>query len=356
MVRIKYSTPGSYLDAPTPEFERGGCLFIQDPACRDYDWLVVYDSFLPGGKHGAFHERERLACPREHTILITAEPPSIRTYTHCFTRQFAYVLTTLQPQYLQHPGRRYGEGCLRWVADYPLNEIFAQYPDGKGEGNIQGGGISSLFPPADYVKSRELSTVCSAKQQTHTLHYKRYQLTRYLQEHMPEMDWYGFGVKPLKRKYEALTDYRYHLAIENYIADYHWTDKITDPILGLCLTFYAGDPRLGEILPPESFIPIPLEDHETACHIIRQAIRNNEYEKRLPAIREARRLIVEKYNLYNRVAELVHEVEASESRKPEITPFYIKGRHYLRLNPLNLLTESWEILRNKWQLNRDKQK
>lgn len=354
LVRVKYSTPGTYFDAPTPTFERGGCLFIQDPECREYDWLVVYDSFLPGGRHGAFREWERLACPREHTILITAEPPTIRTYARCFTEQFAYVLTTHLPQYLRHPGRRYGEGSLRWVADYPLDEVFAQYGEGQKASVIQGGGIPSAFPSLEYPKTKGLSTVCSVKQQKHTLHYKRYQLTQFLQSRMPEMDWYGFGVKPLKHKYEALTDYRYHVAVENYIGDYHWTDKISDPILGLCLTFYAGDPRLGEIIPPESFIPIPLDDHEAAYHIIREAMLHHEYEKRLPAIREARRLIVKQYNLYNRVAALVHEVEQTETQAPPAEPFVLKGRHLLRLNPVNALSEGWEIVRNKCLLRRDR--
>ena len=37
--------------------------FVYDPACRDYDWLVVFDE-LPVAC-------EELACPREHTILCT---------------------------------------------------------------------------------------------------------------------------------------------------------------------------------------------------------------------------------------------------------------------------------------------
>ena len=50
-----------------------------DPACRDYDWLVVFDDLA---------EVETLACPRERTILATWEPVSIKNYCRAFTRPF----------------------------------------------------------------------------------------------------------------------------------------------------------------------------------------------------------------------------------------------------------------------------
>ena len=139
------------------------------------------------------------------------------------------------------------------------------------------------------------------------MHQKRYNLIKYLADRLPELEWYGYGVKKLDKKYDAQNDYRYTIAIENYVAPYHWTDKISDPLLSLCLTFYVGDPRLEDVFPAESFIRIPLEDHEEAYRIIREAIDNKEYEKRLPVIREARRRLIEKYNIYNRVAELIKE-------------------------------------------------
>lgn len=316
----------------SPIFEHNGCRFIYDADCRDYDWLVAYDE-VPRNAGSVKDECEDLACPREHTILVTMEPPTIKVYPTCYTKQFAYLLTTHTPFQMPHPNHRYSEGGPWWCADCALEELFSM---------------------PEYEKTCELGTVCSAKQQTHTLHRKRYNLTKYLSNHLPQMDWYGRGVKPLANKHEALFPYRYHVAMENYIAPYHWTDKISDPILGLCLTFYAGDPRLGEIFPPESFIPIPADDPAEACRIISEAVKNNEYEKRLPAIREARRLLIEKYNFYSQVAALVHEVQAAEKEPPAFVPFKLKGRHRLRRNPVNAITEAWEIIKVRWALKRNK--
>ena len=309
--------------------EHQGCLFIMDGDCRDYDWLVVYEE-VPRGGGSVVDEAEQLACPKEHTILVTSEPPTIKVYPSCYTRQFAHVLTTHPPEQLAHPNHHFSEGSLFWWAKYPLEEVFSM---------------------PDYEKTHDLSTVCSAKQQTHTLHQRRYNLVKYISEHIPELDWYGRGVKPLEKKCDALSPYRYHIAMENYIAPYHWTEKISDPLLGLCLTFYAGDPRLGDILPPESFIPIPADDPEEACRIIRTAIDNHEYERRLPAIREARRLLLEKYCYFSRVASVIHEAMATEQTPPQVTPCLIKGRHRLRRNPINAISGFLETLRCRKRLS-----
>lgn len=323
MIRIKVVQKG-YGSGPYT-IERNGCAFIHDPACREYDWLLVYDEF-PKNAGSIINETEPLACPKEHTVLVTVEPPSIKIYPKCYTSQFGHVLTTHTPEQLPHPNHQYGEGCLRWCAGIPEAEAFSM---------------------PDYPKTKEIATICSAKQQTHTLHSKRYALVKYISEHLPNLDWYGWGVKKLDKKYDAQNDYKYSIAVENYIAPYHWTDKISDPLLSLCLTFYAGDPRLEEVFPAESFIRIPLDDHAEAVRIIKQAIADNEYEKRLPAIREARRRLIEQYNIYNRVADLIAaENKQTTSSMPDKTVM-MKGRHKLRRNFFNMLAEGWELFKYK---------
>ena len=57
----------------------GRCEFILDYDARDYDWLVVYDDLPPVGGERFTLWDETLACPRTHTLLITAEPSTIKT-------------------------------------------------------------------------------------------------------------------------------------------------------------------------------------------------------------------------------------------------------------------------------------
>lgn len=324
MIKVKVIQKGISVNAYS--IERNGCIFIYDASCKEYDWLVVYDE-VPKEDVGSIQKQsEQLMCPQEHTILVTSEPPSIKIYPKCYTSQFGYVLTTHTPEQLPHQNHCYGEGCLYWCAGIPTKEAFSM---------------------PEYPKTKDISVVCSAKQQTHTLHQKRYNLVSYLAKRIPEMDWYGRGVKPLNNKYDAQNDYRYTIGIENYVAPYHWTDKFSDPLLSLCLTFYIGDPHLEELFPAESFIRIPLEDHEEAYRIIRTTIENNEYEKRLPAIREARKRLLEKYNFYNRVAALIHENNDKPTGPIPAKPFVLKGRHRLRRNIFNMIAEGWELFKYK---------
>lgn len=306
--------------------EYAGVSFIARPDVREYDWLVVYDD-LPRRAVGSMDwEREPLACPKEHTVLITAEPPTIRLYPRYYTRQFAYVLTTHDAEYLPHKNRRLSEGSMRWIVDYTAEQVF-QLPNRE--------------------KRKLISTCCSVKQMKHTRHYERLVLTRYLSEHIPELDWYGWGKQPIGSKQIALNEYKYHVAVENYIHPHHWSDKISDSILAQCLTFYAGDPTLSEILPEGSFIPIPIDDPPTALDIIRRAIQNGEYEKRLPLIREAQKLIATRFNMFNRVIDIIreHETTCRNHPAPPLKQQYIYGRHRLRCNPINAIEEASLLLR-----------
>ena len=249
--------------------------FIYDASCDDYDWFVVFDE-LPVVS-------AELRCPAENTILCTWEPVSIKSYSKAYTRQFGHLLTNRPPEAERHPHYHLGRGYFPWfVREVPRTGSAVDKP-------------------------HLISTVCSAKQMKHTKHHARFELVSELARAISEMDWYGKGVKPLERKEDALTPYKYHVAIENHIGVHHWTEKFSDAILCECLPFYAGDPAVGEIFPKDCFIPIPIDDPAETVRIVKEAIGNGEYEKRRGAILEAKRLILTKYNFWQQVIGVIEE-------------------------------------------------
>lgn len=301
----------------------GDCLFCTDAAMTDYDWVLVYDEFPRHSVGTIKDETEPLLCPPDQTILITVEPPSIKIYSRAYTSQFGTVLTTHSSRDLPHPGHTLGRGCLEWLYIKPMQEILNQ---------------------TEFPKTKMLSTICSAKQHTHTMHKMRYDLTRYLADRLPELDWFGHGIQEIENKTIAMDDYKYHLCVENHLEPHHWTEKLSDAFVAMTLPFYAGDPLATECFPQESFIPIPLDDPQKAFEIIRKAMDDGEYEKRLPAIREARRLVLEKYNMFAQTAEVIHHHRGTGTVRPGAT---LKGRHVLRKNPLNALRELADTLAYK---------
>src|SRR5690606_12128399 len=103
--------------------------------------------------------------------------------------------------------------------------------------------------------------------------------------------------------------------------------------LGLTLPFYCGCPNATDYFPAESFIPIDLKDAEGAARIIRDAILNNEYEKRLPAIIEARRRVLVEYNFFAVISREIENLRASGFKGGgKRTTIY--SRHALRKSSL----------------------
>ncbi|MBW6504807.1 glycosyltransferase [bacterium] len=288
-IRVKflgnYSVRGWQRQFPGGIPVWGRCEYLFDLDAKEYDWLVVYNDF-PGN-----HPEERLSCPRQQTILVTCEPSSIKTYGRGYSAQFGLVLTSQAEWALPHAHRIYSQPALQWFY-------------GLGSERVRTYDQMVAEPPLD--KRKTISTVCSAKRQRHTLHDKRYRFTQALKARIPEMDIYGHGVREMDDKAEALDDYRYHVAIENHIGIHHWTEKLSDVFLGSALPFYCGCPNAVDYFPEESFIPIDIRHVEAAHETIMRAIRDREYEKRLPHILEARRRVLEQYNLF---AVLSREVE-----------------------------------------------
>jgi len=277
---------------PDSEAAWGRCSYVFDPDCQEYDWLVAYDDLSPlaGEK---FSERiEPLTCPADNTILVTAEPSGIKTYSSDFCNQFGAVITSQEPWALEH------RNIVRCQTAYP-------WFYGRNESGVISFDEIQANPPE--TKTRLISTVCSSKLgRAHTLHRARFEFTERLVRAMPEIDRYGKGVRHLDDKADVLDSYRYHVAIENDAVPDYWTEKLADPFIGLSLPFYFGCTNASDYFPQDSFIPIDIFDFEGALKTIRRAIEDGEYEKRLPYLREARRLVLEEHNLF---ALLSREIE-----------------------------------------------
>ena len=282
----KFSSPGG------PSFEYApGWVFTRDADCDDYDWLVVFDE-IPDRDTGTIRNScETLACPKEHTILATWEPTSIKCYTKAYARQFGELLTNRPWSAEKHPSYHLGRGYYRWLTGrtYPEN-------------------ATAKIPP----KTKLISAVCSAKAMKWTKHFARIQILKKLIAEVPGAEWYGHYIREFGKKFEVMDEYKYHVALENHIEKDYWTEKIADAFLCECLPFYAGAPNLDEVFPRESFIPIPIDDADKAISIIKSAIASNEYEKRRGAILEAKKLILEKYNFWAQTIEVIKAAEENE--------------------------------------------
>jgi hypothetical protein len=333
-LRVKFlskaasENPAAYLPRYLPYGDRqiGDIEWILEPDGSRYDWFVVYDDLPLAASGGNSQWEETLACPRENTLLITAEPASIKVYGKAFLAQFGHVLTSQEPWAIPHPNPIFSQCGLLWFYGKSHREASADFPT---------------------QKSLNFSTVCSSKQQRHTLHSLRHEFTRRLKHEIPELEVFGHGHRFIQSKVEALDPFRYHLAIENHHAPHHWTEKLADTFLGGCLPFYFGCPNVFDYFPEESLIPLDIRDFSASLETIQKAICDNVYEKRLPAIREARRLVLDEYALFPMLSRLIPELH--QAAKKPLAKETILSRHAWRkkhpLRAASYLVERYSISR-----------
>lgn len=251
----------------------GNCQFLLDLNEREYDWLVVIDDISKKLKS----EPEILPCPQKNTILVTTEPATITRYGRGFASQFGALLTSQEEKFLPHRNRIHSQTGNLWFHGKSYDELQAEAP---------------------IHKTAVISTVCSSKKQAHTMHSLRYDFTQRLKAELPELDIYGHGVRYIDKKHEALSAYRFHLAIENHVAPHHWTEKLSDPFLAYCVPIYSGCPNASDYFSPESFVQIDITDPERAIATIKKILATEgEYERRLEAVKASREKVMHEYNL-----------------------------------------------------------
>lgn len=99
-------------------------------------------------------------------------------------------------------------------------------------------------------------------------------------------------------KWPIYSKSKYVLAIENEISPYYWTEKFTDAILCYTMPIYYGSPDIDKYFPKGSYIPLDITK-KSAKQDLLDIINSDFFEKNLPALLEARRLILTKQNMFD---------------------------------------------------------
>jgi hypothetical protein len=134
----------------------------------------------------------------------------------------------------------------------------------------------------------------------------------------PAVDLFGRGIRWVPRKWDALAPYRYSLAIENSSGPHLWTEKIADCFLSWTVPLYYGCTNIEEYFPAESFVRIDAADPASVMDRIRGLLADEEWERRLPALQAARRLVLERYQIFPFLADAIRHDPNQEAAKADI--------------------------------------
>ena len=122
-----------------------------------------------------------------------------------------------------------------------------------------------------------------------------------------DFDLYGRGFFPIDDKWDALAPYRYSIAFENTSAPYYFTEKLMDCFVAETMPIYYGSKAITQFFPAESLVVLDPEDPDVFANI-REVIQSDLYVRRKDAILEAKRLVLEKYNVFALVANFLRGV------------------------------------------------
>lgn len=212
------------------------------------------------------------------------------------------------------------------------------------------------------VKSKLLSSVVSSLYQMEG-HKYRIDLLKYMEkinENKNELsiDIYGrenlFNFKnyrgplPSHNKDIGILPYKYTIITENCDRINYFTEKLSDAILGETLCFYKGPKNIKDFIDERSYVQLP-NDLKESFDLIKKSIIENEYEKRIEYIKIEKQKILNYYNFFPRVENLINIsllekiIVFNEDHKKEI----IENLENNDVRNYNMITDDWKDHINK---------
>jgi hypothetical protein len=305
MIRVKLSTDPFpwplFRQTPGRSGRWGDCVFHHNEAVDECESWVVFGDVI--------RRTESTRCPPANTLFITPEPASVQRYPRPYLAQFAAVLGC-QPD-IRHRNVIRGQPVLPWhigirrPGDGPT-ECLYDYDDFKRN------------PPPE--KTRLISVVNSDKVISEG-HVRRRQFIELLKDRFRDR----IDVFPAIRgrvldKWQAIAPYRFHVAIENSNSDDYWSEKLSDAFLGWAHPLYNGAPNIGDYFPRGSLTVIDLYRPEEAVAVIERAVADDADRAAPAEFAEARRLVLDRHNLFPRLAELVKQLPGGPRETVRIRP------------------------------------
>ncbi len=113
------------------------------------------------------------------------------------------------------------------------------------------------------------------------------------------------GVLPYHCKDDAIFPYKYTFNGENQNIANYFTEKLIDGILGECLVFYSGCYNIRRYFDSRAFVHLELSNFEKDYQTIMKAIKEDWHSQRLPFIREAKNKILNEYQFFPRLDNLL---------------------------------------------------
>ncbi len=272
--------------------------FFIDEEVDEADFWVVRNKYIK--------KSQSCTIAPENTILMISEPKSVVKYPQKYVNQFATFCSCQEG--VKHRNVIYMPPALPWfvgIMKKAGRTIFSLDYDYLK---------SNPFPP----KTKLISVITSNKAFTKG-HQDRINFVEKLQAYYGEsLDIFGRGFNDFDDKWDVLSPYKYHIALENSSSKYYWTEKISDCYLTGTYPIYFGCTNIEDYFPQEAYKTIDINDFDEAIHIINKTIKKNEFEKNIPSLERCKDLVLEDYNIFEQIVLVLDKLDPTLPKKTVI--------------------------------------
>lgn len=301
---IKLSTPWSHdflKRTPGKKGIFGNYRFEIDNDCVECDYWVVW---------GRLREISKVKCPSENIIYVTDETHSERKFNSEFLNQFPTIVACRKDLSHSHIIHTHDLGI--WHFDKSYDEVAA---------------LDVRYKP-------KLISIVSSSLANLPGHKKRFTFLNQMRGYLGDrVDYYGRGINPIVDKIQGLESYQYSVAIENSYIESYFTEKIFECFLTNTFPIYYGCPDLENYFDDRAFARIDIADHHNALMFIDEIISENGYEARVPYLREAKRLYLEKYFFFPAIIDIIEKDPVLKTTKKK-TKNKLYPEHNFLASPL----------------------
>jgi GR25 family glycosyltransferase involved in LPS biosynthesis len=107
------------------------------------------------------------------------------------------------------------------------------------------------------------------------------------------------------QKIDGYFPYKYYFIAENNSEYNYISEKLWEPILCECLCFYWGAPNAKSYINPDAFVQLDLNDFEASYNIMKRAMIEDWYSKRIDIIRHEKSKILNYYNFFPTIERII---------------------------------------------------
>ncbi len=266
-----------------------GVQFTVDPV-ENCDFLVVLNNCMGNAT--------RVRCPKENIWAVMQEP-YMKGHSdwmiekhEFFSKVFTHYIPVADRRYVSSPP------AIPWHVNKSFDEL-----------------ISTGIP----VKSKKLSAIVGGAMDLPG-HIKRKTFLNHIRnDKRLKLDLYGREINFIEDKWDGLAPYQYALAMENTSGPNYWTEKIADCFLSWTVPIYYGCTNLEDYFPEESFIRIDIAQPEESLLKIRRIVNDNNWERYIPALEKARNLVLNRYQLFPYMSEVIHSQTNERTEAVSVT-------------------------------------